>query len=126
MVGSGARFIDDKTGAPVMHTRRARSRADPQGDVFQQLLRPSDLAVAQRGDGAPGALFAGLPGRRGLRVVRRIASQVVLANVGDFLLDYRISSGGISVSKRRRQLLDRLRIQFRYLDATEWRCWPAW
>ena len=36
-----------------------------------------------------------------------------------------ISTGGISVSHRRRQLLDRLKIQLKYLDAAEWRCWAG-
>ena len=31
-------------------------------------------------------------------------------------MDYRISTGGISVSKRQRQLFDRLKIQFRYME----------
>src|SRR5215467_9925955 len=43
----------------------------------------------------------------------------------DILVDYRISSGGISVSKRQRQLLDRLRLQIRYFAPLQWRCWTG-
>ncbi len=126
MVGSGARFIDDKTGAPVMHYAPPLDPEQIRNAMYFNncfvhptwLLRSEVMARL-------GPYSLDYPAAEDYELVRRIASQVVLANVGDFLLDYRISSGGISVSKRRRQLLDRLRIQFRYLDATEWRCWAG-
>jgi hypothetical protein len=45
--------------------------------------------------------------------------------VPDILVDYRISTGGISVSKRQRQLLDRLALQVKYLEPTQWRAWAG-
>src|SRR5262249_953204 len=65
------------------------------------------------------------PAAEDYEFLRRISPRVTVANVADYLIDYRISTGGISITKRRRQLLDRLRIQFKYGDPLEWRCWAG-
>src|SRR5262249_22799643 len=65
------------------------------------------------------------PAAEDYEFLRRAASRVAIANVPDILLDYRISTGGISVSKRRRQLLDRLKTQLRYIEPLEWRGWAG-
>jgi glycosyltransferase involved in cell wall biosynthesis len=126
MVGSGARFIDDKTGAMVMYYVPPLVH----DDVVKALwfnncyVHPTWLfrggAMAQIG---PYTLE--YPAAEDYEYLRRAAAQVRLANVPDILLDYRISTGGISVSKRHRQLLDRLRLQIKYLDPLVWRSWAG-
>jgi glycosyltransferase involved in cell wall biosynthesis len=126
MVGSGARFIDDKTGGLIMYYVPP---LDP--EAIRKALYFNNCFVH------PTWLFRGevlerlgpysldYPAAEDYEFLRRISSRAVVANVPDFLLDYRISTGGISVSKRRRQLLDRLEIQLKYLDPLEWRCWAG-
>jgi glycosyltransferase involved in cell wall biosynthesis len=126
MVGSGARFIDDRTGATVMYyvpplTPEAIRNALWFNNCFVHptwLFRADALAAA-------GPYSLAYPAAEDYEFLRRIAPRFTIANVPDFLLDYRISMGGISVSKRRRQLLDRLKIQLRHLDPSEWRAWAG-
>lgn len=56
-------------------------------------------------------------------LVRRIAARYDVANLPEYLLEYRISSGGMSQRHRRRQLVDRLRIQLAYFDPFKWQAW---
>ena len=56
-------------------------------------------------------------------LVRRIAARHDVANVPEYLLDYRISLGGMSARHRPRQLFDRLRIQLEYFDPLKWQAW---
>jgi len=126
LVGSGARFIDDKTGAMVMHYMPPLDPDAIRKALFYNncFIHPSWLVrteVLTR----TGPYSVDYPAAEDYEFLRRIGPQVVIANVADFLLDYRISTGGISISKRRRQLLDRLKIQLRYLDPFEWRCWAG-
>jgi hypothetical protein len=65
------------------------------------------------------------PAAEDYEFLRRAISHAVVANVPDILVDYRISTGGISVSKRQRQLLDRLALQVKYLEPTQWRAWAG-
>ena len=126
MVGGGARFIEEKTDAVVMYyappvTPDEICKALYFNNCFVHpswFLRAEILARL-------GPYSLDYPAAEDYEFLRRAASHVVLANVPDFLLDYRISSGGISVSKRHRQLLDRLKIQLRYRKLREWRCWAG-
>jgi hypothetical protein len=127
MVGSGARFIDDKNGAmvmyyvpPLVHEDIAKALCFNNCYVHPTWLFRRD-AMARVG---PYSLE--YPAAEDYEYLRRaVAGQIRLANVPDILLDYRISTGGISVSKRRRQLLDRLKLQIAYLDPLNWRSWAG-
>jgi glycosyltransferase involved in cell wall biosynthesis len=55
--------------------------------------------------------------------IRRVASHYDVANLPEYLLEYRLSSGGMSASNRSRQLFDRLRIQLAYFEPLKWRAW---
>lgn len=56
-------------------------------------------------------------------LVRRILTHHDVANLPEYLLDYRISPGGMSLRSRKRQLVDRLRVQFAYFSPLKWRAW---
>ena len=126
MVGSGARFIDDKSGAPVMfYMPPLTPEAIRQALFFNNcFVHPSWLfradALASVGPYSPD-----YPAAEDYEFLRRATSRLLIANVPEVLLDYRISTGGISVSKRQRQLLDRLKIQIKYMQPLEWRCWAG-
>jgi glycosyltransferase involved in cell wall biosynthesis len=126
MVGSGACFIDDKTGGLVMHYVPPLVHETIRKALFFNncFVHPTWLF---RGEvlARLGPYSLEFPAAEDYEFLRRISPHVVLANVPDFLLDYRISTGGISVSKRHRQLFDRLKIQIKYLDPLEWRCWAG-
>jgi glycosyltransferase involved in cell wall biosynthesis len=126
LVGSGARFIDDRSGAMIMYyvpplTPEAIRKALYFNNCF---VHPTWLI---RGDKLKdlGAYSLAYPAAEDYEYLRRNIARVTVANVPEYLLDYRISTGGISVSKRTRQLLDRLAIQFRYLEPLEWRAWAG-
>lgn len=126
VVGSAARFIDDRTGATIMYYRPPLGHADIRKRLFFNncFVHPTWL---MRADVAArvGPYSLQFRAAEDYEFMRRISPQVELANVPDYLLDYRISTTGISVSKRRRQLLDRLRIQFVYFEPLEWRAWAG-
>ena len=63
------------------------------------------------------------PAAEDYELMRRIGVQYDLANIPYCLVHYRVTPGSISQSRRRRQLYDRLMIQLKYFDATQWRSW---
>ena len=54
---------------------------------------------------------------------RRILQRFPIANIPVVLVDRHLSAKGLSLSRRRRQLWDRLRIQLRYFNAAEADSW---
>lgn len=56
-------------------------------------------------------------------LLRRIARHYDVANIPEYLIDYRISSGGMSARNRKRQLVDRLRIQLQYFELFNRHAW---
>ena len=56
-------------------------------------------------------------------LVRRIMARRDIANLPEYLLDYRLSTGGMSISSRKRQLIDRLRVQLVYFRPLKWQAW---
>jgi glycosyltransferase involved in cell wall biosynthesis len=58
-------------------------------------------------------------------LVRRIAVGHDIANLPEYLLHYRLSTGGMSMSSRKRQLVDRLRVQLAYFHLLKWQAWAG-
>jgi glycosyltransferase involved in cell wall biosynthesis len=58
-------------------------------------------------------------------LLRRIATRYQIANIPECLVHYRISPGGQSLRRRRRQLFDRFLIQLKYFEFTQWRAWAG-
>ena len=58
-----------------------------------------------------GFYSADYPAAEDYELLRRISTKFDLANLPEYLVDFRISRNGISVQRRKRQLFDRLRIQ---------------
>lgn len=54
------------------------------------------------------------PNAEDYELVRRMARHAKLANLPHYIVNYTVSSGGLSVAKRRQQLRQRLRVQWRY------------
>jgi glycosyltransferase involved in cell wall biosynthesis len=56
-------------------------------------------------------------------LVRRIMPHRDVANLPEYLLDYRLSTAGMSIGSRKRQLMDRLRVQLAYFHPLKWQAW---
>lgn len=56
-------------------------------------------------------------------LLRRIAARYDVANIPEYLIDYRISSGGMTAKNRKRQLFDRLCIQLKYFELFNRHAW---
>lgn len=56
-------------------------------------------------------------------LLRRICVHHAVANIPEYLIDYRISSGGMTAQNRKRQLFDRLRIQVKYFELFNHHAW---
>lgn len=65
------------------------------------------------------------PAAEDYELMRRILQRHEMANLDECLLDYRIWPGGASQRRRYRQLFDRLRIQIRYFEGSNWRAWAG-
>jgi glycosyltransferase involved in cell wall biosynthesis len=126
LVGSGARFIDDRNGALVMYYVPPLKDEEIRKALYFNncFVHPTWLWRAEALK-AVGPYSRDYPAAEDYEFMRRAIAQAVVANVPDYLIDYRISTGGISVSKRQRQLLDRLKIQFKYLEPLQWRAWAG-
>jgi glycosyltransferase involved in cell wall biosynthesis len=125
LVGSGARFIDDND-AYVMYYVPPLAHGDIRKALYfnncfvhpSWLWRSEALKVV-------GPYSLDYPAAEDYEFMRRAIVRTIVANIPDFLIDYRISTGGISVSKRQRQLIDRLKIQLKYIEPLQWRTWAG-
>jgi glycosyltransferase involved in cell wall biosynthesis len=123
VLGSWARFVTE-SGEPVLYFRPP---TDP--DTLRRVLflnsnvSHSTCVFRTEALRRVGVFSDRYPAAEDYELVRRIATRFDIANLPEFLLDYRISPGGISVRRRRRQLFDRLRIQLKYFRPLQWRAW---
>ncbi len=126
LVGSGARFIDDRNGALVMYYVPPLTHGEVRRALYFNncFVHPTWLWRSETLK-AIGPYSLDFPAAEDYEFMRRAVERTVVANVPEYLIDYRISTGGISVSKRQRQLLDRLKIQFKYLEPLQWRAWAG-
>jgi glycosyltransferase involved in cell wall biosynthesis len=63
------------------------------------------------------------PAAEDYEFIRRAARAYDVANLPEYLVEYRISPNGMSARRRTRQLWDRLRVQCAYFDALKWEAW---
>jgi hypothetical protein len=56
---------------------------------------------------------------------RRITRRFPIANIPAVLVDRRLSHQGVSLTRRRKQLADRLRIQLRYFNPRQLSAWSG-
>ncbi len=126
VVGSWARFIDENSGrtlfiertpdTPDLVRRRLNSNA---------AIVPSSSMIRADVLREVGPYSVHYPVAEDYELFRRIAQHYPLANIPSVLVDRRLSWGGLSLTRRRRQLFDRLMIQLRYFRALEPRAWTG-
>lgn len=123
-VGSWARIIEENSGR-FLYT--ARPPANPEGvkkALFQNaIVINSSLMIRTDVLRTVGLYSERYPVAEDYELLRRMAEKFAVTNIPQALVDYRMSAGSISMRRRRRQLLDRLRIQLTYFDAAEPHAW---
>ena len=72
---------------------------------------------------ASGLYSSEFPAAEDYELLRRMSARFEFANLPEYLLDYTISMSGVSMSRRRRQLFDRLRIQAKYFNPWRPNAW---
>jgi len=124
LVGSWARFVDENTREVAFHFRPPCKAQDIHNALFLNncIMHPTWM-VRTEVLRASGLYSTEFPAAEDYELLRRMAGRFKFENLPEFLLDYTISMSGVSVSRRRRQLLDRLRIQAKYFDPRRPNAW---
>jgi glycosyltransferase involved in cell wall biosynthesis len=124
LVGTWARYIDETTREVVFHFTPPCAAEDIREALFINncIVHPTWMARTQvlRDSGLYSDDF---PAAEDYEMLRRMAETYELANLPEFLLDYTVSMSGVSMTKRRQQLVDRMRIQAKYFDPGRLNAW---
>ncbi len=124
LVGAWAVFIDEDTEAPVFWYNPPSAPEDARKALANNspVLHPTwfmRTGVLDRVEGYR-SLY---PAAEDYDFLCRLVKTDRIANIPDYLLRYRISSQGVSVSRRAQQLRDRLAIQWEQGDRLSPRVW---
>lgn len=123
-VGTWGRHFNEQTGeVTVVNRTPAAPDAIRQAMYFNSPVINASAMIRTDVFRALGAYSTDYPAAEDYELFRRIATHYDLANLPEVLLDIRESVQGISLSRRRRQLFDRLRIQIKYFAPLQWRAW---
>lgn len=124
VVGAWARFFDENTREVVYHFRPPCESREICEALFLNscIMHPTWMMRTQALRDC-GLYSTSYPAAEDYELLRRISKRYELANLPEFLLEYSLSMSGISLKNRRRQLLDRLRIQAKYFDPSQARAW---
>jgi len=124
LVGSWVRYIDENThevvffGRPPCDARRIREALYVNNCMVHStwMIRTHALRLS-------GLYSSAYPAAEDYELLRRMETRFDFANLPEFLLDFSLSMSGVSMTRRRRQLFDRLRIQAGYFDPWRWNAW---
>lgn len=125
-VGTWVRLFDDRTGE-VLYSINRSTEPDAIRKLMYFNIGVAHDTVMMRVEALQqvGLYSQDYPAAEDYELLRRISTHYDLANIPKCLHSYRISIGGQSRHRRRRQLFDRLRIQLRYFEVLEWRAWAG-
>jgi glycosyltransferase involved in cell wall biosynthesis len=124
VVGAWARFFDENTHEVVYHFRPPCESREIREALFLNscMMHPTWMMRTQALRDC-GLYSTAYPAAEDYELLRRISQRYDLANLPELLLEYSLSMSGISLKNRRRQLLDRLRIQAKYFDPSQAKAW---
>jgi len=124
LVGTWARYIDETTGEVVLPYRPPCDPAAIREALYvNNCTVHSSWMVRAQALRKAGPYSESYPLGEDYEMLRRMSGEFEFANLPEYLVDYTISMSGLSMQKRRRQLLDRLRIQVRYFDPWRREAW---
>lgn len=116
-------FHDDIADSTFINRRPGDPRAVRRLMFFNMGVSHASAMIRCEALRRAGLYSQDYPAAEDYDLFRRIGQRYELANVEECLLNYRISPGGQSMTRRRQQLYDRLRIQLRYFEAGAWQAW---
>lgn len=125
-VGCWTLHFDEHTGETTLLRKRPTDPAAIRNMMFFN-AGISHASAVFRVDAlrSVGVYSEDYPAAEDYELLRRVATKYDLANLPEFLLAYRVSTQGQSLGRRRRQLIDRLKIQLRYFAPFNWRAWAG-
>jgi glycosyltransferase involved in cell wall biosynthesis len=126
LVGSWLRLIDDQSGAVVRNVELPHDPLSIRHCLPLKLCVPHPTWLARTVVFTTVGLYD--PQYRAAEdyeLLRRIDARFNIANLPEYLLDYRLSAGGITTRHRAREFINRVRIQLRYFQPGNWRCWAG-
>jgi glycosyltransferase involved in cell wall biosynthesis len=124
LVGSWARYVDEDTRQVVFPFCPPCDSASIRAALYlNNCIVHSSWMVRTQAFRSAGIYSEHYPLGEDYELLRRMAERFDLANLPEYLVDYTISMGGLSMRKRRGQLLDRLRIQLHYFDPARGAAW---
>jgi glycosyltransferase involved in cell wall biosynthesis len=125
-IGCWTRHFDEQTGATtLLRQRPTDSRAIRNMLFFNIGISHASAMFRVSALRSVGLYSEKFPAAEDYELLRRLAAKYELGNVPEYLLAYRVSTQGQSLRRRRRQLLDRLKIQLRYFAPLNWRAWAG-
>ena len=123
-VGSWVRFTDESTGETLYIAKTPdKPSLVRRGLNFNNVIMHPTSMIRTDVLKNVGLYSEHYPVAEDYELFRRIAQQFPLANIPSVLVDMRLSPGGVSLTRRRRQLFDRLRIQSKYFRPLELAAW---
>jgi glycosyltransferase involved in cell wall biosynthesis len=123
-VGTWGRHFSETTGDTVLINRTpVTSDAVRKKLFFNSAIINASVLIRADVLHAIGPYSVDYPAAEDYELYRRISTRYSLANIPEILIDIRESVRGISFSRRRQQVYDRLRIQIKYFEPLQWRAW---
>jgi hypothetical protein len=117
------RFFDENTREVVYHFRPPCDLGICEALFLNSCIMHPTWMMRTRALRDCGLYSTSYPAAEDYELLRRISKRYDLANLPEFLLEYSVSMSGISMKNRRRQLLDRLRIQAKHFDPWHAKAW---
>ncbi|MEJ2373984.1 MAG: glycosyltransferase [Pseudolabrys sp.] len=123
-VGVWGRHFEEDSGETICFKRTPVSPASTKKAMFSNLAVINSSAMI-RTDAfrAVGLYSERYPAAEDYELFKRIAAKFAVTNIPEVLIDICISTEGISLKRRHRQLGDRIRIQLKYFELMEPSAW---
>lgn len=124
VVGTWSRAFDEATGKILRVGRQPADPADVRREMrYNSAIANSSSMMRVRALREYGFYSPAYPAAEDYELFRRIGQQYEIANIPEVLMDISISPEGVTLSRRRRQLFDRLAIQLKYFEPAEPGAW---
>jgi glycosyltransferase involved in cell wall biosynthesis len=124
LVGSWARYLDESSRKLVLPFRPPCDPAAIRAALFlNNCMVHSSWMMRAQALRCAGIYRESYPYGEDYELLRRIAARFDCANLPEYLVDYTLSTDGVSMRKRQRQLFDRLRTQLAYFDPGRLAAW---
>ncbi len=118
--------VVDRAGKPLFMLRpSADARALRRTRLLRSPLVHPSVMLSIDAVLAVGNYRVQYPAAEDLDLFLRLMDRYECANLPELGLYYELNEGGISATKRRRQIVSTLRLQLRYLNALNWRDWAG-